>query len=117
MATKTITFDDLDGSEDAETVRISVGDLAVDIDLSPANRDKLEKLLAPYFEHGRQVVRKQGGNSETARMRAVASGSGPQGRRQRPDSGRPPSYISPGSPRGMRPNSEPWRESQRNLPK
>jgi Lsr2 len=69
MATKTITFDDLDGSEDAETVRISLGDLAVDIDLSPANRDKVEKLLAPYFEHGRTVVRKQGGNSNTAEMR------------------------------------------------
>ncbi len=69
MATRTITFDDLDGSEGAETVRISVGDLAVDIDLSPANRDKLEKLLTPYFEHGHQAVRKQGSNTETAKMR------------------------------------------------
>jgi hypothetical protein len=70
MATRTITFDDLDGSEDAETVRISVGDLAVDIDLSPANRDKLDKTLAPYFEHGREVVRKQSAsNNDTAKMR------------------------------------------------
>jgi hypothetical protein len=46
-----------------------VGDQAVDIDLGEANRDKLEKALAPYFEHGREVVRKQSGNSETAKMR------------------------------------------------
>jgi hypothetical protein len=69
MATRTLTFDDLDGSEGAETVRISVGDQAVDIDLGPANRDKLSKMLAPYFEHGREVVRKQGAGSNTAMMR------------------------------------------------
>lgn len=70
MTTRSITFDDMDGSEGAETVRISVGDQAVDIDLSPANRDKLQKTLAPYFEHGREVVRKQSAsNSDTARMR------------------------------------------------
>jgi Lsr2 len=69
MATRTLTFDDLDGSEDAQTVRISVGGQAVDIDLSQANRDKLEKALAPYFEHGREVVRKQSSGSSTAKMR------------------------------------------------
>jgi hypothetical protein len=70
MAIRTLTFDDLDGSEGAETVRVSFGDRAVDIDLSEANRDKLEKALAPYFEHGREVMRKQSaGNSETAKMR------------------------------------------------
>jgi hypothetical protein len=69
MATRTLTFDDLDGSEGAQTVRISVGDQTVDIDLGEANRDKLEKMLAPYFEHGREAVRRQGGNGETAKMR------------------------------------------------
>jgi len=69
MATRTLMYDDLDESEGAQTVRISVDDQAVDIDLSPTNRDKLEKTLAPYFEHGREVVRKQGVNSNTAKMR------------------------------------------------
>jgi nucleoid-associated protein Lsr2 len=69
MATRTLTYDDLDESEGAQTVRISVGDAAVDIDLSPANLEKLNEALAPYFEHGREVVRRQGRGTSTAQMR------------------------------------------------
>jgi hypothetical protein len=62
MATKTITLDDLDGSEGAETIRISVGDRIVDIDLAKASRTALDKALAPYFDKGRPVVKKSSGN-------------------------------------------------------
>lgn len=71
MATITTKVDDLDGkTEGAETVRVQVGDQAVDIDLGKPNRDKLMELLKPYFEKGREVTRKGGGDSETTRARA-----------------------------------------------
>jgi len=72
MATVTTKIDDLDGkTENAETVRIRVGDDAVDIDLGKPNLDKLMQLLKPYFDKGREVGVKSGdNNSEIAKARA-----------------------------------------------
>ena len=84
MATITTKMDDLDGStEDVETVRISAGDNAVDIDLSKPNRDKLDKALALYFEKGREVVKKsQGGSTQLVRdwLRSQGHEIGDKGR-------------------------------------
>ena len=66
----------MDGSEGAETVRLSLGDEGVDIDLAQANRDKLRKLLAPYFHRGREVKRPGGG--ETAKIREWLKSNGPE---------------------------------------
>ena len=55
MAKKVLIVDDLDGTEGAETVRLSFGSNTVELDLAPANTGKLEKMLAPYFEAGRRA--------------------------------------------------------------
>jgi len=50
-----IVTDDLDGSENAETVSFSFGGVTYEVDLSSKNRAKLEKALAPFIEAGRRV--------------------------------------------------------------
>jgi Lsr2 len=52
-----IVTDDLDGSENAETVSFGFEGVAYEIDLAKKNRAKLEKALAPYIEAGRRVPR------------------------------------------------------------
>ncbi len=49
--------DDLDGSEDAETVSFGFGGVTYEIDLGQKNRAKLEKALAPFIGAGRRVPR------------------------------------------------------------
>jgi hypothetical protein len=50
-----IVTDDLDGSENAETVSFSFGGVTYEVDLASKNRAKLEKALAPFIEAGRRV--------------------------------------------------------------
>lgn len=69
MAKVTTVTDDLDGSTGAETIRIRVGDEAVEIDLAPKNREKLMAALKPYFDKGR-AVGTTGATSDTAQARA-----------------------------------------------
>ena len=45
--------DDLDGSDDAETISFGFGGVVYEIDLGQKNRAKLEKALAPFIEAGR----------------------------------------------------------------
>jgi hypothetical protein len=52
-----IMTDDLDGSDDAETVSFGFGGVVYEIDLGQKNRAKLEKALAPFIEAGRRVPR------------------------------------------------------------
>jgi hypothetical protein len=66
-----IMTDDLDGSEDAETVSFGFGGVAYEIDLAQKNRAKLEKALAPFIEAGRRVPR--GGRRRVADRQAGAS--------------------------------------------
>jgi hypothetical protein len=47
--------DDLDGTAGAVTCQFGWGKDTFEIDLSAANRDKLEKFLAPYIAKGRLV--------------------------------------------------------------
>lgn len=61
--------DDLDGSEDAETVTFSLDGQSYEIDLSEKNAGELRKALAPYAD----AARKQGGARR--RPRRIASGA------------------------------------------
>lgn len=47
-------FDDIDGSEAAETIAFGLDGKSYEIDLNPANAKKLRKALAPYLEAGRK---------------------------------------------------------------
>jgi hypothetical protein len=60
-----IVTDDLDGSDNAETVSFGFDGVTYEIDLAKKNRAKLEKALAPYVEAGRRVPR--GGRRGTGR--------------------------------------------------
>lgn len=59
MASKVsvIVNDDLDGSEGAQTTTFGLDGTTYEIDLSPKNRVKLEKALAPYVNAGRRISR------------------------------------------------------------
>jgi hypothetical protein len=51
---RTITFDDLDGTTEAtETIRFSIGDDFLEIDLSTEHADDFTKALAPYVAAAR----------------------------------------------------------------
>lgn len=85
MATRvnTVITDDLDGSPAAEAVRFSLGGLAYEIDLGPANRERMQKSLQPFIDAGRRPGRKRLSRSATARLdtaavRAWALGQGLQ---------------------------------------
>ncbi len=47
-------FDDIDGSEAAETVAFGLDGKSYEIDLNQANAKKLRKALAPFLEAGRK---------------------------------------------------------------
>ncbi|MYT73003.1 MULTISPECIES: Lsr2 family protein [unclassified Streptomyces] len=47
-------FDDIDGSEAAETVAFGLDGKSYEIDLNPANAKQLRKALAPYLQAGRK---------------------------------------------------------------
>jgi hypothetical protein len=52
-----IVTDDLDGSENAETVLFGFDGASYEIDLGKKNRARLEKALAPFIEAGRRTPR------------------------------------------------------------
>jgi hypothetical protein len=52
-----IVTDDLDGSENAETVLFGFDGVTYEVDLAQKNRAKLEKALAPFIEAGRKAPR------------------------------------------------------------
>jgi hypothetical protein len=69
-----IITDDLDGSQNAETVLFGLDGVTYEVDLGKKNRARLEKALAPFIEAGRRVPR--GGR----RRGASRSGGSPAGR-------------------------------------
>lgn len=52
-----VVADDLDGSENAETVTFGFEGITYEIDLGEKNRAKLDRAFAPYIDHGRRVSR------------------------------------------------------------
>jgi hypothetical protein len=75
VAQRTITIltDDLDGTEgnDVETVSFSFAGAQYEIDLTPENRDGLEKALEPYLK----AARKAGKPVGATRRRPAAKGT------------------------------------------
>ena len=59
MAQKVVVtlFDDIDGSEAAETIAFGLDGKSYEIDLNEVNARKLRKALAPYVEAGRKRSR------------------------------------------------------------
>ena len=80
-----IITDDLDGSQNAETVLFGFDGVTYEVNLGKKNRARLEKALAPFIEAGRRVPRggrrraasRPGGSSAgRADVRAWASTAG-----------------------------------------
>lgn len=74
MATRvnTVITDDLDGSPAAEVVRFSLGGLAYEIDLAPANRERMRTSLQPFIDAGRRPGRRKPARSASARLETPA---------------------------------------------
>lgn len=77
----TVVTDDIDGSSDAEAVSFSFDGMDYEIDLAPANRERLQKLMQPFIDSGRRVGRKRPSRTaasrrETAAIRAWAMDQG-----------------------------------------
>lgn len=68
----TVITDDLDGSPAAEAVRFSFDDLAYEVDLGPANRERLRKFLQPFIDAGRRDGRRRPSRSVSARRETAA---------------------------------------------
>lgn len=75
-------LDDIDGTEDAETVTFAFDGKQYEIDLADKNRKKLEDALAPFINAGRKSgsSRSSSGSarakSDTAAIRAWATENG-----------------------------------------
>lgn len=54
-----IVHDDLDGSEGAETVAFGYDGVTYEIDLTDANRTRMERAVGPYITAGRRVSGKR----------------------------------------------------------
>ena len=67
-----IVTDDLDGSENAETVSFSFGGVTYEVDLASKNRAKLEKALAPFIEAGRRVPGGSGRSRSSSRQASTS---------------------------------------------
>ena len=84
MATKTIVsvVDDIDGSENAETVTFTYAGTAYEIDLARKNRNALEAALTPFIEAARSTGRgstrrsRAHGDEDAAAIRAWAAANG-----------------------------------------
>lgn len=73
MAQRTIvtTFDDLDGSEGAETLTFGLDGRTYEIDLTPENEDELRGFLERYIKAGRR--QKQQGTATRTRSTSGTS--------------------------------------------
>lgn len=68
----TVITDELDGSPAAEAVRFSFDGLAYEVDLGPANRERLRKFLQPLIDAGRRGGRGRPSRSASARRETAA---------------------------------------------
>lgn len=77
----TVVIDDLDGSSEAEAVSFGFDGTAYEIDLGPANRERLRKALQPFIDAGRRVGRRGPARTasdrrKSAKIRAWAMAQG-----------------------------------------
>ena len=59
-------FDDIDGSEAAETIAFGLDGKSYEIDLNPSNAEELRKVLEPYVEAGRKRAKSGKAYTHTA---------------------------------------------------
>jgi hypothetical protein len=76
MTIKTLTIDDLDGSEDATTIRFGFGDHMYEVDLAEENINKLKKVLDPFIQVAREVVKRPTADGRSAIIREWAKTKG-----------------------------------------
>lgn len=66
--------DDLDGSEkDVRTVKFGFEGVNYEIDLGPANFDKLAQALAPYVSKARKESARRGGGAQAAKSKTMSA--------------------------------------------
>jgi hypothetical protein len=68
-----LVFDDLDGSEGAETVAFSLDGVAYEVDLTPEHADELRQSLDRWIKAGRKT--KGGGSARSGRSARQAKDS------------------------------------------
>lgn len=68
----TVITDDLDGSSAAEAVSFSLDGTAYEIDLGPANRERLQKLLQPFMDASRRMGRRRPSRTAPDRLKTAA---------------------------------------------
>ena len=97
MAQKVVVtlFDDIDGSEAAETIAFGLDGKSYEIDLNEANARKLRKALAPYVEAGRKRSRsgKAYKQTEVAPDPAAVRAGAPATQMEVPARGRIPKKV------------------------
>lgn len=77
----TIITDDIDGSQGAEAVGFGIDGMAYEIDLGPANRERLHSSLLPFIAAGRRAgqrksARRTRSRSDTTAIRSWAQEQG-----------------------------------------
>lgn len=92
-----IVIDDIDGSENAETIRFGLDGVDYEIDLGPANSEKLREAITPWVEKARRVggrknTAKKSGGRTPAELQAIREWARAQGM-QVSDRGRIPASI------------------------
>lgn len=78
-----VTIDDLDGSSGADAVSFSLNGQRYEIDLAPANLNRMRATLQPFIDAGRQTgqrnpARTAARRADSAAIRAWAAGQGLQ---------------------------------------
>lgn len=68
----TVVTDDLDGSSAAEAVSFGFDGSTYEIDLAPANRERMRKALEPFIDAGRRVGRGRPARTASARRQSAA---------------------------------------------
>ena len=71
--THTITTDDLDGSQDAQTYTFAVDGQSYEVDLSDENKNKLDEALAPFVGVATKVSGGRAGRASTPGRRPSSS--------------------------------------------
>jgi len=79
VAKRTVIVDDLDGTDNASTIRFSVDKDVWEIDLAPHNVAQLREALAPFItkaEKVSSVPRKRSRNPQSQKVREWAAANG-----------------------------------------
>ncbi len=65
MAIRITRIDDIDGTDGAEAITLSLDDTAYEIDLCPRNKARLLRVIRPFIERARLIGEAEDGQVET----------------------------------------------------